>query len=289
MRRKRTGYLLLLPSLILICCLILYPTIKTFIDSFFNERTQLASIGKQFVGFENYLKAFNDEHFIKTLIWTLIFTFVSVAIELVIGMLLAMLMNKPFKGQNTVRASVLVPWAIPTIVSGIIWAQFFSQNGVINYILDFLNVVNSNVNWLGTEQLAKLAILIADIWKNTPYMSLLLLSGLVTIPKDYYEAAEIDGATKAQQFINITLPLIKPTMMVTVLFRIISSLRVYDLIVAMTNGGPGGSTETVSMYAIKTYFNYGNIGYGSALSILMLLVAIMISMIFSGSLKTRLE
>lgn len=289
MRKKKTGYLLLLPSLILIGCLILYPTIKTFVDSFFNERTQLASAGREFIGLQNYMKAFNDDHFIKTLIWTLIFTFVSVVIELIIGMLLALLMNKPFKGQNAVRASVLVPWAIPTIVSGIIWAQFFSQNGVINYIFNTLNIINENVNWLGTESLAKLAILLADIWKNTPYMSLLLLSGLVTISSDYYEAAEIDGASKIQQFFKITLPLIKPTMMVTVLFRIISSLRVYDLIVAMTNGGPGGSTETVSMYAIKTYFNYGNVGYGSALSIIMLLVSIGISMIFAGSLKTRLE
>lgn len=289
MRKRRTGYLLLLPSLILICCLILFPTIKTFIDSFFNERAQIASAAREFVGLGNYTKAFNDEHFIKTLIWTVIFTAVSVLIELIIGMLLALLMNKPFKGQNAVRASVLIPWAIPTIVSGIIWSQFFSQNGVVNFILKALNVIGGNVNWLGTEQLAKLAILIADVWKNTPYMSLLLLSGLVTISQDYYEAAGIDGATKVQQFFKITLPLIKPTMMVTVLFRIISALRVYDLIVAMTNGGPGGSTETVSMYAIKTYFNYGNIGYGSALSILMLLVAIFISMIFSGSLKTRLE
>ena len=131
--------------------------------------------------------------------------------------------------------------------------------------------------------------MVADIWKNTPYMSLLLLSGLLTIDKEYYEAATIDGAGKWRQFCSVTVPLIKPTMMVTILFRIISAMRVYDLIVSMTNGGPGGSTTTVSMYAINTYFTYGNIGYGSAMSVVLLLISVIISLFFVDSLQSRLK
>lgn len=281
------GYLMLLPSVLLILVLILYPTVNTIYQSFFEIRTQTAALGPKFVGFRNYVKAFQDEHFWDTLWWTLAFTAVSVALELIIGMGLALLMNRKIPGQGLVRTAVLIPWGIPTVVSGIIWTQFFAQNGIVNSTLAAFNLIKEPLSWLGNEWLAKLSILIADVWKNTPYMSLLLLSGLLTISRDYYEAAEIDGAGKFRQFTHITLPLIKATMSVTVLFRIISAMRVYDLIVAMTAGGPAGRTETVSMYAVNTYFTYGNTGYGATLSVLMLIISVGISMFFVDSLKTK--
>ncbi len=278
---------MLLPSALLILVLIVYPTINTIYQSFFEIRTQTAALGPKFVGFNNYIKAFHDDHFWDTLWWTLAFTAVSVSLELIIGMGLALLMNRKIPGQGLIRTAVLIPWAIPTVVSGIIWTQFFSQNGIVNSALMAFNLIKEPLSWLGDEWLAKLSILIADVWKNTPYMSLLLLSGLLTISKDYYEAAEIDGASKLRQFTSITLPLIKATMSVTVLFRIISAMRVYDLIVAMTAGGPAGRTETVSMYAVNTYFTYGNTGYGATLSVLMLIISVGISMLFVDSLKTK--
>ena len=281
------GYLMLLPSVLLILVLILYPTVNTIYQSFFEIRTQTAALGPKFVGFRNYVKAFQDEHFWDTLWWTLAFTAVSVALELIIGMGLALLMNRKIPGQGLIRTAVLIPWGIPTVVSGIIWTQFFAQNGIVNSTLAAFNLIKEHLSWLGNEWLAKLSILIADVWKNTPYMSLLLLSGLLTISRDYYEAAEIDGAGKFRQFTHITLPLIKATMSVTVLFRIISAMRVYDLIVAMTAGGPAGRTETVSMYAVNTYFTYGNTGYGATLSVLMLIISVGISMFFVDSLKTK--
>lgn len=286
-RMTRIGYLMLLPSALLIAALIVYPVANTIYQSFFEIRTQTAALGPRFIGLDNYIRAINDTHFWDTLIWTLMFTAVSVSIELVIGMGLALLMKRKMPGQGLIRTAVLIPWAIPTVVAGIIWTQFFSQNGMINYILQTFQLTEEPLSWLGNQWLAKLSILIADIWKNTPYMSLLLLSGLLTISKDYYEAAQIDGATRWQQFTRITLPLIKATMSVTVLFRIISAMRVYDLIVAMTGGGPAGKTETVSMYAVNTYFTYGNTGYGAALSVLMLLISIGISLLFVDSLKTK--
>lgn len=286
-KSTRMGYLMLLPSVLLILVLILYPTVNTIYQSFFEIRTQTAALGPKFVGFRNYVKAFQDEHFWDTLWWTLAFTAVSVALELIIGMGLALLMNRKIPGQGLIRTAVLIPWGIPTVVSGIIWTQFFAQNGIVNSTLAAFNLIKEPLSWLGNEWLAKLSILIADVWKNTPYMSLLILSGLLTISRDYYEAAEIDGAGKFRQFTHITLPLIKATMSVTVLFRIISAMRVYDLIVAMTAGGPAGRTETVSMYAVNTYFTYGNTGYGATLSVLMLIISVGISMFFVDSLKTK--
>lgn len=279
--------MMLVPSIILIGVMIIYPAINTIYQSFFEIRTQTAALGARFVGIQNYIKAFHDQHFWDTLWWTLAFTAVSVLAELIIGMGLALIMNKNIPGQGLIRTAILIPWAIPTVVSGIIWTQFFSQNGMVNYALEVMNLIDKPLGWLGNEMLAKLSILIADIWKNTPYMSLLLLSGLLTISKDYYEAAQIDGANKFQSFLKITLPLIKATMSVTVLFRIISAMRVYDLIVAMTSGGPAGKTETVSMYAVTTYFTYGNTGYGATLSVLLLIISVAISMLFVDSLKTK--
>lgn len=288
MSKQKTGYLLLLPSIIIISALIVYPTFKTIYDSFFNIRIQTAALGAKFTGLDNYIKLLNDEHFWGTLKWTLEFTFVSVAIELVIGLALAMLMNRKIPGQGIIRTTILVPWAIPTIVSGVVWTQFFNQNGIINTILKNLGIINKSINWFGMEYTGKLTILLSDIWKTTPYMSLLLLAGLLTISPEYYEAAKIDGASIIQQFKHITLPLLKPTIMVTLLFRIVSAMRVYDLIIAMTGGGPAGTTETVSMYAVNTYFGYGNIGYGAALSVALLIISILISLIFANSLQTRL-
>ena len=283
------GYLLLAPAAILICVLILIPTIETIYCSFFSYRTQTAALGMKFTGLENYARILTDSFFWTTLWWTVIFTIVTVGLELVIGMLLALLMTKKIPGQGLIRAVVLVPWAMPAIVAGIIWSQIFAYNGFINNILSALPFVSGSFPWLGNETSAKIAVMIADIWKNTPYMSLLLLSGLLTINKEYYEAATIDGAGRWRQFWSITVPLVRPTMMVTILFRIISAMRVYDLIVALTNGGPGGSTTTVSMYAINTYFTYGNIGYGSALSVVLLLVSVIISLFFIDSLKSRVR
>jgi multiple sugar transport system permease protein len=287
-KKTRMGYTLLLPSALLIIVLIVYPTFKTIIDSFFEIRTQTALTGPKFIGFGNYVRAFNDKHLQDTVIWTLLFTIGSVFFELIIGISLALIMKGPGKSQGLIRTAILVPWALPTIVSGIIWTHFFSQNGFINFFLLKLGIIQSPITWLGGVFTAELSILIADVWKNTPYMSLLLLAGILTISKDYYEAAEIDGANKIRQFFSITIPLIIPTMMVSLLFRIISAMRVYDLIVAMTNGGPAGKTETVSMYAVNTYFTYGNTGYGAALSVLMMVISIGISLFFIDSLKSRI-
>lgn len=288
-RRTKYGYLLLLPALLLICLLILYPTVETVYNSFFHYRTQTAAQGIRFAGLGNYMKLLKDGFFWDSLVWTILFTILSVGLELIIGMFLAVLMSQKIPGQKLIRSTILIPWAMPMIVAGIIWAQVFSLDGFLNNILKTAGFLEQNVPWLGSALTAKIATLVADIWKNTPYMSLLLMAGIITIDRQYYEAAKIDGASSWKQFWSITVPLVKPTMMVTILFRIISAMRVYDLIVSMTNGGPGGSTTTVSMYAMNTYFTYGNIGYGSAMSVVLLIISIVISLFFVDSLQSRLS
>lgn len=290
MNKRRTvyGYVMLAPAAIIITLLIAIPTIQTIFYSFFDYRTQTAALGINFVGLKNYVKVFEDAFFWSTFAWTMLFTFFSVALQLVIGMALALLMSKKIPGQGVIRAVILIPWAMPAIVAGIVWSQIFAYNGLVNNVLKTIGLMNESFPWLGQEMTAKFAVIFADIWKNTPYMSLLLLSGLLTIDKEYYEVATIDGAGKIRQFVSITIPLIKPTMMVTILFRIIGAMRVYDLIVAMSNGGPGGSTTTVSMYAVNTFFTYGNIGYGSAMSVVLLLASVLISLFFVDSLQSRL-
>lgn len=286
-RRTLSGYIMLVPALLLIGILILFPTLKTIATSFFEYRTQTAALGMKWVGLKNYIDILHDEFFGQTFIWTIVFTFLSVGIELILGMIIALLMNRKIPGQGIIRTSILIPWAMPAVVAGIIWRQVFSLEGFINSV--FKTIGLNGYQWLGKAFSAKSAVLIADIWKNTPYMSLLLLAGLLTINHEYYEAAIIDGANKWRQFWSITIPLIKPTMMVTILFRIISAMRIYDLIVAMTEGGPGGVTTTVSMYTISTYFTYGNIGYGSAMSVVLLIISIIISLFFLDSLQSRLK
>ncbi len=286
-RKNRLGYFFMLPSMLFIVLLILYPVCSTIYTSFFDFRTQTWTQGMQFNGLNNYVRAINDAHFWTTVRWTLGFTSISVAFELFIGMLLALLMKQQLPGQGIIRTTVLIPWVIPTIVSGVLWKQFFNRSGIINHLLLSLGLIPEAVHWLDKIPTSRLALLVADIWKTTPYMALLLLSGMLMVSEYYYEAAKIDGAGRWQSFWHITLPMIKPAMMVALMFRIISALRVYDLIVSITSGGPAGGTETLSMYTINTYFTYGNLGYGSALAVIMLMIAMGISLFFVGSLKTK--
>ncbi|MDN5343726.1 sugar ABC transporter permease [Oceanotoga sp. DSM 15011] len=289
-KREKMGYLFLLPSVVLMIAFIIYPVINTVYLSFFNYRVQTMSMGKTFVGVKNFIMAFKDPNFLGSFKFTITFTVVAVTLETLIGILFALIMNKKIPGQGIIRTSVLIPWAIPTIVSALMWKFMYSeQYGVINFIFQKLHIVQGSIPWLSDASLAVIATIIADVWKTTPYMSLLILSGLQTIPKNLYEASSIDGANKRQQFFKITLPLLKPVLSVAILFRVIATFRIYDLVAALTSGGPANSTQSLSLYTIRTYFNFGNIGYGSALATITLLISLLISLLFLNALKTKIE
>ncbi|WP_113674731.1 carbohydrate ABC transporter permease [Vallitalea guaymasensis] len=289
-QKAKMGYIFIIPSIVLVLVFIVYPVINTINMSLYDLRIQTLAEGKKFVGFDNYIKLFSDKTFIESLKFTLMFTVVAVTLETLIGMIFALIMNKAIPGQGIIRTAVLVPWAIPTIVSGLMWQFMYSdQYGIINLILSKLHLIQDYIPWLIEKNTAIIAVIIADVWKTTPYMSLLILSGLQTVPESLYEAASLDGANKVQRFFRITLPIIKPVVVVAILFRVLATFRIYDLVVALTSGGPADGTQSLSLYTIKTYFNFGNLGYGATLAVVTFIISLLISFLFMDALKTKME
>ncbi|AEM77974.1 carbohydrate ABC transporter permease [Thermoanaerobacter wiegelii] len=274
------GYILVAPALLCIIAIALYPVLNTFKLSLYYMKLQLVGL-THFVGFQNYALLFHDPRFWSATSNTIIFTVVSVTLELVLGMIMALLMNKKFKGTGLARAAVLVPWAIPTIVSALMWKFIYNdQFGVLNDILMRIGLIHSYRAWLGTPSLAMGAAIFADVWKTAPFMALLLLAGLQNISHDLYEAARVDGAGSIRQFFSITLPLLKPTILVALIFRTLDAFRVFDLIFVMTGGGPGNSTETLSIYAYKTLFRNLDFGMGSAIAVIIFVFVFIFAMMY---------
>ncbi len=248
-----------------------------------------AYISPNYAGLDNFKNIMNDERVINALVITIIFTVGSVTLELVLGLVLALIMNKSMAGRGMIRTMSLIPWAIPTSVAALIWAYLYNgSNGIVAMLLAKTGLIETSADLLLTGSSALSAVIMADVWKTTPYMALLLLAGLQTIPGSLYEAASIDGATKWQQFMNITLPLLKPSIMVALLFRTLDAFRVFDLIWVLTGGGPGGKTESISIYAYKAMFAQTRFGYGSAVVLVMALVVGIISYAYIKLLDVQL-
>lgn len=240
-----------------------------------------AVIEPNFVGLAHYKNYFTDARLWKALWNTTVFTVISVSIELVLGLAIALLINKAFFGRGLVRATILIPWAIPTAVSALMWKFLYDgQNGIVAKYFADIGIINDMSELLTTGTGAMFAVIFADVWKTTPYMALLLLAGLQTIPSSLYEAASIDGATKWQQFVKITLPLLKSSILVALLFRTLDAFRVFDLIFVLTGGGPANSTETISILAYKVMFSQTNFGGGSALAVIVFICVAIISTIY---------
>ena len=266
------GYVFLLPALILFMVVVAYPVFNTLKTSFYSIRVQNIATGGKWVGLANYKQLIQDPNTWVTLKFTLLFTVVSVILETAIGMACALIMNIGMRGEGIVRGCILVPWCIPTIVSGLMWSYMFAESyGIINQLLQRIGI--APVAWL----------------TNSSYMGLLLLAGLKTVPPEYYEAASIDGAGSITKFFRITIPCIKPVLLVSIMFRTISSFRIYDLIKVLTNGGPGLSTTSLTMYTMQQYFSFGNYGYGAALAMLTFVVSLGIAFLFYDGMKSKLE
>jgi multiple sugar transport system permease protein len=288
-KEQALGYLLLLPALLVITFVALIPIAQTFWISLHKLNIKFAT-DKSFIGLQNYAELFQDHRFWSSLSNTLIFTFVTVFFELIIGIGFALVMNRTFRGRGLVRAAILVPWSIPTVVSALMWRFMYNdQLGIVNDILYRLGFIDSYMTWLGKPFTAMVAVIVADIWKTAPFMALLLLAGLQTIHSSLYEAAKIDGANSWQIFWRVTLPLLKPTILVAVLFRTLDAFRVFDLVYVLTGGGPANSTEMISMYAYKTLTGHLDFGYGSTISIVIFVVVITICVIFIKLLGTNVQ
>ncbi|WP_039717513.1 carbohydrate ABC transporter permease [Scytonema millei] len=285
-REQKTGWILLLPALIVMLVVYAYPILRAFWLSVFTQNlgTELELV---FSGLSNYGRMFNDGRFWQSLWNTTVFTTASVLSELILGIGVALVLNQAFKGRGIVRTITLIPWALPTAVMGVAWAWIFNdQYGVVNDILRRLGFIETGISWLGNPTLAMIAVILADVWKTTPFIALLLLAGLQSIPGDLYEAHSLDGATPWQSFWKITVPLLMPQIIVSLLFRFAQAFAIFDLIQVMTGGGPGGATETVSIYIYSTVMRYLDFGYGSALIVVTFLILV-IAVAIASFLLTR--
>lgn len=289
-REQRTAWILLIPALLLLLFVFAYPIGRAFWLSLFTKNlgTELQPV---FSGLENYGRMVGDGRFWQSFWTTSIFTSASVLLELVLGMGIALVLNQKFFGRGLVRTSAIIPWALPTALIGLAWAWIFNdQFGVVNDLLLRLGLIQSGINWLGDPTLAMIAVIFADVWKTTPFISILLLAGLQSISPDLYEAHSIDGATPWQNFTRITLPLLMPQILIAVLFRFAQAFGIFDLIAVMTGGGPGGATEVVSLYIYSTVMRYLDFGYGAALVVvtfLLLIAAVAIASFFLSRSRAR--
>ena len=273
-REQRTGWLLLLPALLLLALVFAYPILRAFWLSLFTQNlgTQLKMV---FSGLDNYGRMVGDGRFWQSLWNTTIFTAASVLVELILGMGVALVLNQSFRGRGIVRTISLLPWALPTALMGLAWAWIFNdQYGIVNDILLRLGILKTGISWLGDPTLAMMAVIIADVWKTTPFIALLLLAGLQSISSDLYEAHSIDGASAWQSFWKITVPLLMPQIVIALLFRFAQAFGIFDLIQVMTGGGPAGATETVSIYIYGTVMRYLDFGYGAALVVVTFLLLV---------------
>lgn len=261
-----------------------YPDVQFYNKD--NMDTMLEDISESivksnFIAGKNYSKLIHDSRFGKALLHTIIFMLCSVTAEFVLGMCLAMIMNKAMKGIGIVRTIALIPWAIPTAVSALMWSYLYDGSyGIVSKIFSKIGLISDQANMLLTANGAMASAILADIWKTTPYMALLLLAGLQNIDRGLYESSAIDGASPVRTFFSITLPLMKPSILVALLFRTLDAFRVYDLISILTSGGPGNGTETLSVYAYKLMFNQSNYGYGSTVVIGMFVCVAVIAIIY---------
>ena len=267
------GNMFVIPALVLLFLVTIYPIIYVIYLSL-HIKHLIFDVSK-FVGFENYLFLLKDERFWNALKNTVYFTVVSVSLELLLGLSIAMLINKAFRLKGLVRAIVLIPWAIPTVVSARMWEWMYNTDfGILNYILGV------KINWLGSTFWAMNAAIFMDVWKTTPFVIILLTAGLQVILQELYQSAKVDGATSWQIFRNITLPLLKPVILVVLIFRTLDAFRVFDAIYVLTGGGPANTTETLSIYAYKVLFQTLQFGYGSTLSVIVFLCVGLISIFY---------
>lgn len=277
--RQNTKYIVffLLPSLVVIGGIVLYPLIYSFVLSFrFLNLAELYK-GTRFVGLRNYVKVLTSEYFRSSLRISLFLTAICVSSEFTIGLALALVLSREFKGRGLLRTIFIIPVILTPVVVGLLWRFLFQYDGVINYLL--MKVRLSPVNWTNAANSFS-TIYIATIWQNFPFSFLLLLAGIEALPREPYEAAKIDGATPSKSFFYLTLPLLEPVIMIVLIIRTIDTLRIFDLVFSLTKGGPGRSTEVVSLLIYMTSFRFFHMGEGAAGSFILFFMVLVFSIVY---------
>ncbi|MCG7626842.1 sugar ABC transporter permease [Epibacterium sp. MM17-32] len=298
--RTRSAWLFLAPMLVMLLIVAAWPLGRTIWFSFTDASLDLMSEAR-WVGFRNYLEYVDfgdgegqyygllaDPRWWRSVWNTILFAAVSVSFETVFGLIIALVLNQQFRGRAFVRAAVLIPWAIPTIVSAKMWAwMLHDQFGIINDMFMALGLISEPIAWTASPETAMVAVMIVDIWKTTPFMALLILAGLQMVPGDIYEAAKLDGVPAWRVFRRLTLPLIMPAVLVAVVFRALDALRVFDIVYVLTPNTD--ATRTMSVYARENLFDFDQFAYGSAASTLLFVVIALITITFIMATRMDLE
>jgi ABC-type sugar transport system permease subunit len=281
MRERRLAGLLVAPALASIVFIGVMPLAWTVWESLHADDLRMPWLGRPFVWFANYARLVRDPRFWSALGHTAVFTAITVTLELVLGLALALAMSRAFRARGIVRAAVLLPWAIPTVVAALLARFMFEAPwGVVNVALVSSRIAHEPVVWLAGAYTAWVPVVLADVWKTTPFVALLLLGGLQTIDPALYDAAAMDGATSWQQLRRITLPLLQPVLLVALVFRTLDAFRVFDLVYALTGGGPGTATEPIALYNFNTLMQNLEFGYGAALSVVVFAVTFALALVY---------
>ena len=290
MADRRLAWLLVAPALAVTAAVALFPLGWTLWESLHRHDLRMPWLGRPFVGLDNYVEILGDGRFWGAMLHTAFFTVVSVALEIGLGLFLALALNQAFRGRGLVRAAVLIPWSIPTVVAALLWRFLFdAQAGIVNELLVGLGVLDAPVVWFVRAATAWVPVILADVWKTTPFVALLLLAGLQNIDPALYEAADVDGASAWRQLRSITLPLLRPALAVALIFRTLDAFRVFDLIYVLTGGGPGTSTEPIALYAFNALFSNLRFGYGAALSVIVFLVTFLLALLYLKGMGSLTE
>ncbi len=277
------------PAALLVLLIFLYPILRTLVLSFMNFSLE-TGFHARFAGLDNYIRLASDSRFLASLKITALFTAISVALEFLLGLLAALAAERIKRGRQTARTLLLIPWTLPTAIIAVLWMWIFNdQYGLINALLLKFGAIHSPVAWLGTPRAALMTVIMADVWKAFPFVFIVLLAGLQNIPHELYEAIEIDGGTAWHKFRYVILPYLLPFIFLALIFRIVQAYAVFDLIYVLTGGGPGGATETVSIYGYYIFMRYLDFGYGAALAVALVAILALIAWILYSLLLTKYE
>ena len=279
---RALAYLLLAPTIAVLLALTIYPLIYSIKISLQGESGNWT--------LQNFTRLVSDHFFLSALAHTVVYAAIALTFEFLIGLGLALLLSTQMRGRSVVRSLLLVPMMLPAVVVGVVWRLMLNSNfGAVNGTLKGIGINTDALTWTGSAKLAMASVIVADVWQWTPFMFLILLAGLQAIPQEPYEAALIDGASAWQTFRHVTLPLLKPAILIALLLRTMDLLRVFDQIFILTEGGPGFATETVSLYIYRTAFRFSNFGYAAAMSFVLLLITNVISVGYIRFLRTNVS
>ena len=277
------------PGMILVLLVFLYPILRTLSLSLMHY--DLATgFEARFAGIDNFVRLLSDSRFMGSLRVTALFTVLSVALEFLLGLLAALAVERIRRARSSARTLLLIPWTLPTAIIAVLWMWIFNdQFGFINAFLLRIGVVDAPIAWLGKPHLALFSVILADVWKSFPFVFVVLLAGLQSIPREMVEAIEIDGGTARHKFRYVVLPYLWPFIFLALIFRIVQAFAVFDLVYVLTGGGPGGATETVSVYGYYIFMRYLDFGYGAALVVALVAILALVAWILYSLLMRKYE